>query len=133
MDCSVTPRDERNPFGAVEAAYVDVKGLLMPIQRVPGSSLDRPDRCSVDDVALTEIDRRYYCNNSDVFSPDSIEALDEINSSCYWLLVYNATRSRARGLIVRKIAMDQYQRLGFTEHQVDVSYLQGEECVTRLI
>ena len=133
VDCGVTLKDERNPFGAVQTAYLDVKGILAPIRRVPGSSWRRPDQCAVDDVALIESDRNPDHNNTDIFSPDSMEALEKIDSSCYWLLVYDATRARARGLIVRKIASGQYQRLGFAEFQVDASNVQGEDCVIRLV
>lgn len=99
VDCGVTLKDERNPFGAVRAAYLDVEGLLAPIRRVPGSRWHRPDRCPIDDVALTGDDRFPYLNSTDMFAPDSIEALEQIDPSCcYWLLIYDATRARTRGL-----------------------------------
>lgn len=134
LDCSVTLKDERNPFGAVRAAYLDVEGLLAPIRRVPGSKWHKPDRCPVDDVALTGDDRHPYLNQIDIFAPDSIEALEQIDPSCcYWLLVYDATRARTRGLIVRKMASGHYRRLGLAEFQIDAFEVQGEKCVLRLI
>ena len=133
VDSSVTPRGERNPFGAVQTAHVDVKGLLTPIRRVSRSSGHKSDRCAVDDVALVKADRTSDYNGTDLFAPDSIEALEKIDSSCHWLLVYDATRGRARGLIIRKIASGQYQRLGFAEFSVNASDVRGEQCVIRLV
>ena len=134
VDCGVTLRDERNLFGAVRAAYLDVEGLLAPIRRVPGSRWHEPDRCPVDDVALTGNDRHPYLNQTDLFAPDSIEALEQIDPSCcYWLLVYDATRARSRGLIVRKMASGHYRRLGLAEFQIDAFDVQGEKSVIRII
>ena len=134
VDYGVTLKDERNPFGAVRDAYLDVEGFLAPLRRVPGSRWHKPDRCPEDDVALTGGDRPFYLNQTDIFAPDSMEALEQIDPSCcYWLLIYDVTLARTRGLIVRKIALGQYRGLGLAEFQVNAFDVQGEKCVIRLI
>ena len=80
LDCLVAPRSERNPFGAVQTAYIDIKGSLMPIRRLSGKSKTRPDSCAEDDVALVT-DDRFEFEESDLFAPDSINALELIDSS----------------------------------------------------
>ena len=133
MACSVTPLSARNPFGAVQTAYMDVKGLLLPIRRVPRHEKDQFDRCAVEDVALLECEGLLFFR-TDLFAPDSLDALERLDSSCYWLPVYDATRQRCRGLLVGKTASEQYKRLGFAEFQIPFSGLpQREETVIRLI
>ena len=132
LECIVAPRSERNPFGAVQTAYIDTKGSLIPILRLSGKSKTRPDSCAEDDVSLVTGDR-FEIDESDLFAPDSINALELIDSSCYWLPLYNATRSRLRGLIVRRTSpgSNTFQRFGFAEFMADSSRLQsgGEQIV----
>ena len=137
MGCSVMPRNEHIPFGAVQAAHIDIKGVLMPIRRVSGKvwSAYKNDRCAIDDLALLEANG---CvpdyPTTDLFAPDSIEALEKIGASCHWLPVYDATRGRTRGLVVCELASGLYQRLGFAEFQVRSNFLPKlEKRVIRLI
>ena len=67
LDCVVTARDDGNPFGAVQAATLDVKGFLAPIRRVPGSRRLNLDPCLVDDIALQECGVNNDSSNTIIF------------------------------------------------------------------
>lgn len=132
LHCKVFPRSERNLFGAVETGYVDIKGFLIPIQRVSKDGGSKPDKCNVEDVALVT-GNGYKLVKSDIFAPDSVDSLALINSLCYWLPLYNATRDRYRGLIIREIIPGRFCRLGFAEFAIFLSPLeQAEERIIRL-
>ena len=138
MGCSMMPRNEQFPFGAVQAAHIDVKGVLMPIRRVSGQvwSAHSTDRCAIDDLALLKADGSLpYHLSTDLFAPDSVKALEKIDDSCHWLPVYDAARSRARGLIVCELDSGLYQRLGFAQFDVgfDFSTKLEKKRVIRLI
>lgn len=130
LHCKVFPQSERSPLGAVETGYIDIKGFLIPIGRVPKAGGSNPDKCSVEDVAI-DTDLEYERGESDVFAPDSIDSLALIDSSCYWLPLYDATRSRRRGLIVREIIPGRFCRLGFAEFLTSTPK-RAEERVIRL-
>lgn len=117
LDCSVTPRSQRNPWGAVETAFLELKGSLVPIKRVPITGDPRPDGCEVEDVALAVGESSPFAtiNRVEIFAPDSIDALALIDATCYWLPIYNATRARHRGLIVRQVNEGHFRRLAFVE------------------
>lgn len=114
LQCSVVLQSEPNHFGAVTSGQVIVRCMLIPLRRVSGANNRRPDKCPVNDIAFTSgndtMDR-----SCDVFAPDSFEALDLTDTSCYWLPVYDATRSRYRGIIVSETGPGQFRRLGFAE------------------
>ena len=132
LHCIVLPRSEHSPFGAVETGYIDIKGFLIPIRRVSKDADSKPDKCNVEDVALGTGDE-YKVDKSDIFAPDSIDSLGLIDSLCYWLPLYNATRARYRGLIIREIVPGRFRRLGFAEFHCYSSTLeQAEERTIRL-
>ena len=84
---SVTPLSARSPFGAVQTAYIDVKGLLLPIRRIPRQEGNQVDRCGAENVGLLDCYDAMF-HKTDLFAPDSLEALERLDSSCYWLPVY---------------------------------------------
>ncbi|KAL8787767.1 MAG: hypothetical protein Q9195_007636 [Heterodermia aff. obscurata] len=81
MGCSVMPRNEHIPFGAVQEAHIDVEGVLMPIRRVFDQVWDGAryrHRCTIDNLTLLETNNSLpHYPNTDLFVPDSIEALDK--------------------------------------------------------
>ncbi|KAL9624908.1 MAG: hypothetical protein Q9160_000955 [Pyrenula sp. 1 TL-2023] len=109
----ITPQSKGNPFGAVKAGYLDIKGFLMPLRRVPIED-QNTNQCDVEDIALAS-EENYSKAESDLFAPDLVDSLASIDSSCYWLPLYDATRARYRGLIVRQVNAGSYRRLGFAE------------------
>ncbi|KAL8847616.1 MAG: hypothetical protein Q9221_007346 [Calogaya cf. arnoldii] len=111
MDFKVFPQSERNPLGAVKNGHIDIKGSLVPIRRVSKSDDLKPDKCDVGDIALNTNDE--YEEKPQLFAPDSIDSLALIDWSCSWLPLYDATRGRCRGLIVREINPGRFRRLGF--------------------
>lgn len=125
----VTPQYEGNPFGAVQAGYLDIEGFLLPIRRVPKEEDSKPNACEVEDVALAS-DKNYSKSESDLFAPDQLDSLAMIDSSCYWVPLYDATRVRYRGLIVRQTDTGEYRRLGFAEFMVYEKVLDGVEKQT---
>ncbi|KAL8863988.1 MAG: hypothetical protein Q9198_010179 [Flavoplaca austrocitrina] len=131
LDCKIFPQSERNPLGAVKAGYIDIKGLLIPIRRVPKDFRSRSDACDVEDVALVSADGKYNVNESEIFAPDSKSSLALIDSSCYRIPLYDATRARCRGLVVREFGGARFRRLGFAEFMFFLSSF--EQCQEQTI
>lgn len=131
LHCKVFPRSDHNPVGAAETGYVGIKGILIPSQRVSKDYNSDRNKCNVEVVALVTGDGSKV-GESEIFAPDSIDSLILINSTCFWLPLYNATRSRYRGLIIREIIPSRFCRLGFAEFWLYPSTLeQAEERIIR--
>lgn len=112
---------------------MDIKGMLLSIERVSEDPRPFQDKRKGDDIALVTSDK-YEVQNSELFRADSADAFARINSSCYWLPIYYATRSRTRGLIVEKMADGNFQRLGFAEFMTYSTTLKhGEKRTIRLV
>ncbi|KAL9634293.1 MAG: hypothetical protein Q9204_003058 [Flavoplaca sp. TL-2023a] len=121
LDCKIFPQSERNPLGAVKAGYIDIKGLLIPIRRVPKGTSSRFGAFNIEDAALvfTGAEDRVY--ESEIFAPDSNDTLASTKFSCYWIPLYDATRGRCRGLVVREFGGARFRRLGFAQFCVSLS------------
>ena len=133
VKCNVTPRSEQNPFGAVQSAYIDIKGLLVPLSRVARGDEHTLKSDVVEDVELMDDKIGPKYNDIDIFAPDSTDALKRIDSSCYWMPIYDAMRGRTKGIIVKGNALGQYQRLGFAEFQNSLWQIQGDKHIIRLV
>jgi hypothetical protein len=48
-------------------------------------------------------------------SPDAAGLMLQLNDACFWMPVFDATRGRSRGLIVRQETNDNFRRLGFAQ------------------
>ncbi|KAL8644630.1 MAG: hypothetical protein Q9226_007669 [Calogaya cf. arnoldii] len=131
LDCKVFPQSERNPLGAVKTGYIDIKGSLIPIRRVSKADERKPDKCDVENIALNINDEYKHAKKPQLFAPDSVDSLALINSSCYWLPLYDAARGRCRGLIIREMNPGHFCRLGFAEFPTD-TLEEAEERVIRL-
>ncbi|KAL8966375.1 MAG: hypothetical protein Q9183_003397 [Haloplaca sp. 2 TL-2023] len=133
LHCKVFPRSEQNPLGAVDTGYIDIKGLLIPIRRLSPNRGSKPDERIVDDISLFTPGQKYTVDKSDLFAPDSLDSLALITASCYWLPVYDASRGRCRGLVVREIIPGRFCRLAFAEFAMVSSILEkAEERIIRL-
>ena len=120
MARTVTLLSARNLFGAVQTAHIIIKDLLLPIRRISWQERDQVDRCAVENVALLDYDGAPLYK-TDLSAPNSLDVLERLNSSCYWLPVYDVTRLCFGGLLIDKNASEQYERLGFTELQITFS------------
>ncbi|KAL9032367.1 MAG: hypothetical protein Q9180_006542 [Flavoplaca navasiana] len=131
LDCKIFPQSERNPLGAVKAGYIDIKGHLIPLRRVSKDISSRFGAFDVEDAALvfTGADDRVY--ESGIFAPDSNDSLASTKFSCYWIPLYDATRGRCRGLVVREFGRARFRRLGFAEFHVSSKYF--DQCEERTI
>ncbi|MCJ1314225.1 hypothetical protein MMC25_007905 [Agyrium rufum] len=130
----ITSRIPSNPFGAVTSGYLKIKGTLMPIKIVSKDTEHTPDGFETETIAFDIGKSEHRPGQTYIFAPDSLDALPLIRSSCFWLPIYDATRGRFRGLIVRETEDGRFRRLGFVEvsfHDDDLS--EGEEKTIRLI
>lgn len=133
LDCKIFPQSEVNPLGAVKAGYIDIRGLLIPIQRVSKDSSSRSDGCDVDDITLIFTGDKNQLHTPVFFVPDSNNSLDLVDSSCYWIPLYKARFFGFRGLIVREFDGGRFQRLGFAESKPSSKDLdQFEEQTIRM-
>ena len=105
----------------------------MPLQRVARGDEQSLKSGAVEDVELAEENDSAKYNHTDTFAPDSIDALEKIDSTCYWIPIYDATRGRIRGIIVKRNATGHYQRLGFAEFQTHFSALQADKHAIGLV
>jgi hypothetical protein len=55
------------------------------------------------------------CETLTADSPDAAALMLHLNDACFWMPVFDATRGRSRGLIVRQEADGNFRRLGFAQ------------------
>jgi hypothetical protein len=123
LDCVTTPRSEFNPFGAVIGGHLDIKGMLLPIER----HLEAERRKgvyyrSIRDGSFVTIkladSGEGDLHDCEVLTADSLNAADfmlQLNDACFWMPLFDATRGRSRGLIVQQEANGNFRRLGFAQ------------------
>lgn len=122
LDCVITPRSQLNFFGAVIGGYLDVRCMLLPIERhLEIMREGEYYRSTRDGSALTikladsgESDL-HDCETLSADSPDAAALMLDVSVACFWMPVYDATRGRSRGLIVRQEADGNFRRLGFAQ------------------
>jgi len=123
LDCMTTPRSELNPFGAVIGGHLDIKGMLLPIERhleaerrkevYYRSTRDGPFvTIKLADSGKGDL---HDCEMFTADSPDAAALMLHLNDTCFWMPVFDATRGRSRGLIVREEADGNFRRLGFAQ------------------
>jgi hypothetical protein len=123
LDCVITPRSELNPFGAVIGGHLDIKGMLLPIERHLEAKRRKGEyyRSTRDgsfvtiklaDSGKSDLDD---CETLTADSPDAAALMLHLNDACFWMPVFDATRGRSRGLIVRQEADGNFRRLGFAQ------------------
>jgi hypothetical protein len=119
LDCVTTPSSELNPFGAVIGDHLDVKGMLLPIEHHREKRKGEYYRSTRDGSAVmfTLADsgksNLYDCEMLSADSPSAAASM--LSDVCFWMPVYDATRGRTRGLIIRQEADGSYRRLGFAQ------------------
>ena len=55
------------------------------------------------------------CETLSADSPEAAALMLDVSVACFWMPVYDATRGRSRGLIVRQEADGNFRRLGFAQ------------------
>ena len=119
----ITPRGELNPFGAVIGGHLDIRGMLLPIERHLEAKRRKGEyyRSTRDGSFVTiklagsgksDLDD---CEMLTADSPDAAALMLHSNDACFWMPVFDATRGRSRGLIVRPEADGNFRRLGFAQ------------------
>lgn len=83
LHCKVFPQSERNPLGAVSSGYINLKGLLVSIRRVPRTGNLKSDKYTVENIALYTSSEESPFDESVLFAPDTFDSLVLINSSYY--------------------------------------------------
>lgn len=123
LDCVTTPRSELNPFGAVIGGHLDIKGMLLPIERhLEAERRNGVYYRSIRDGPFVTIKLAdsgegdlHDCEVLTADSPDTAGLMLQLNDACFWMPVFDATRGRSRGLIVRQEANGNFRRLGFAQ------------------
>lgn len=125
LDCVITPRSELDPFGAVIGGHLDIKGMLLPIER----HLEAERRQEVYYYYRSTRDGSFMtikladsgegdlhdCEVLSADSPDAAALMLHSSDACFWMPVFDATRGRSRGLIVREEANGNFRRPGFAQ------------------
>lgn len=123
LDCVITPRSELNPFGAVIGGHLDIRGMLLPIERhLEAERRQGVYYRSIRDGSFVTIKLAdsgegdlHDCEVLTADSPDAAGLMLQLNDACFWMPVFDATRGRSRGLIVRQEADGNFRRLGFAQ------------------
>lgn len=120
LNFDVTPRNELDPFGALEAGYLTIQGPLRPPHRQPNDSSPRTERENKSqgclDLYLVKFGAHVLILDRPLISSEPTETKQQ---QYFCLGLWYAGRGRARGLIVQQIDEKSFQRLGFAEYPVD--------------
>jgi hypothetical protein len=109
--CSAIAKSQRDTFGVVIEGSLKIKGMLLSIERHfrKREGAYHKSFQGVQDITVVVIklvgDGKGADYECEMFCGGSASAADLVlNDRCFWLPMYDATRGRTRGLIVREEA-----------------------------